>query len=57
MISGAEAFFGGVAALWIGFALGHAATKEWYRTDAIERGYGLYCPVNGIFAWKGECGE
>ena len=57
MISGASAFFGGIIILWIGFALGHAATKEWYRTDAIERGYGLYCPVNGIFAWKGECGE
>ena len=57
MISGSWVFWVGVVALWIGFALGYAATKEWYRTDAIERGYGLYCPENGDFAWKGECGE
>lgn len=57
MISGSWVFWVGVVALWIGFALGHASTKEWYRIDAIERGYGLYCPTNGGFAWKGECGE
>lgn len=25
------------------------------KEQAIERGYALYCPVNGEFAWKGEC--
>ena len=25
--------------------------------QAIERGYGLYCPVDGEFAWVGECKE
>jgi hypothetical protein len=23
--------------------------------ESIERGYGLYCPKDGLFAWKGEC--
>lgn len=23
--------------------------------QAIERGYALYCPGDGRFAWKGEC--
>ena len=27
------------------------------RHQAIERGYGLYCPHDGEFAWVGECGE
>ena len=27
------------------------------RHQAIEREYGLYCPHDGKFAWKGECGE
>ena len=25
--------------------------------QAIERGYGLYCPMDGEFAWVGECEE
>ena len=25
------------------------------KRQAIERGYGLYCPHNGEFAWVGEC--
>lgn len=25
------------------------------REQAIERGYALYCPDNGEWAWKGEC--
>lgn len=27
------------------------------RHQAIERGYALYCPHDGEFAWKGECEE
>lgn len=27
------------------------------RSEAIERTYALYCPQNGVFAWKGECGD
>lgn len=25
--------------------------------QAIERGYALYCPADGQFAWVGECEE
>lgn len=25
------------------------------RAQAIERGYALYCPDTGRFAWKDEC--
>ena len=28
-----------------------------HHIEAIERGYALYCPVTGNFAWKGECDE
>ena len=27
------------------------------KRQAIERGYALYCPADGEFAWKGECEE
>ena len=27
------------------------------ETQAIERGYAIYCPVDGEFAWLGECKE
>ena len=25
------------------------------KVDAVERGYALYCPLDGEWAWKGEC--
>lgn len=25
------------------------------KQQAIERGYALYCPADGKFAWVGEC--
>ena len=28
-----------------------------FHRQAIERGYGLYCPMDGEFAWVGECEE
>ncbi len=27
------------------------------KTQAIERGYALHCPIDGKFAWAGECEE
>lgn len=27
------------------------------KAQAIERGYASYCPLDGKWAWKGECGE
>ena len=37
--------------LWV---MTDAANSMW-RSEAIERGYGLYCPNNGQWAWVGEC--
>lgn len=35
------------------------ALSEWktVRAQAVERGYAVYCPETGDFAWEGECGE
>lgn len=34
---------------------GTVHTSKSYQTAAIERGFALYCPTNGKFAWKDEC--
>jgi hypothetical protein len=28
-----------------------------FESQAIQRGYALYCPMDGEFAWLGECNE
>jgi hypothetical protein len=33
-----------------------ALAPDWQR-EAIQRGYALYCPGDGSFAWVGECIE
>jgi hypothetical protein len=33
----------------------HYSTASSYEEQAINRGYALYCPKDGEFAWKGEC--
>lgn len=30
-------------------------THVQYQTEAIERGYAIYCPQDGKFSWVGEC--
>ena len=40
----------GLSIIW-----GSAAASHHYEAQAIERGYALYCPKDGEFAWKGEC--
>lgn len=32
----------------------HFSAPDW-QAEAIERGYALYCPADGEFAWVGEC--
>ena len=27
------------------------------KRQAVERGYALYCPLTGEWAWKGECDQ
>lgn len=31
--------------------------EEVWERQAIKRGYALYCPQDGKFAWAGECKE
>ena len=41
----------------IGTVIATAFSINAYQTRIVERGYGLYCPNNGVFAFKGECKE
>ena len=41
----------------IGHVQGSNAMQDQLQTQAIEHGYALYCPVDGTFAWNGECEE
>ena len=34
---------------------GFGMREEAFKSQAIERGYALYCPTNGVWAWEGEC--
>ena len=38
-----------------GNALGKKHGRWLAQNEASERGLGLYCPVDGEFAWVGEC--
>ena len=44
-----------------GYITGIDAMQDQLQTQAIERGYALYCPTDlsvqhkGKFAWNGEC--
>jgi len=44
-----------------GFMIAHLITlsmsQTYYRLNIIERGYGLYCPTDGDFAFIEECIE
>ena len=53
-------FFGvffGAASFFLFVVLSHTEPNQLWQGQAIERGYGLYCPVDGEFAWVGECEE
>ena len=47
-----------IAALFVAgtFGGGYIASNT-LESQAIERGYALYCPTDGDFAWVGECEE
>ena len=34
--------------------IGNAVNEGW-RTDTVNRGLAIYCPIDGNWAWKGEC--
>jgi hypothetical protein len=44
-----------VVAVFIGFIVGVIVGEGDIKTQAIQRGYALYCPSSGDYAWQGEC--
>lgn len=58
MIDGMVGFiFGFAVGVLLFYNLGYSDALADTRSQAIERGYGLYCPVNASFAWVGECDD
>jgi len=39
----------------LGMIIGSLLEGGEYKAQAIERGYALYCPADGDWAWVGEC--
>lgn len=50
-------FLGLVVGVIIGVIFATNITNEQWHTDLINRGHAIYCPINGEFAYKGECQE
>jgi hypothetical protein len=48
-------FFGAFAGFILGMIVGSLFEGGTYKFEAIERGYALYCPADGAWAWVGEC--
>ena len=47
----------GSALEWALAAAGRFDEGTRLQHQAIERGYALYCPITGEYAWKGECDD
>lgn len=41
----------------IGWTMGEISGMSKMEHQAFSRGYGLFCPGDGKFAWVGECDE
>lgn len=39
----------------VGHYMGWSQGIDKIHVEAIDRGYALYCPKSGYFAWKDEC--
>lgn len=55
MNEGQAFLIGIVLGFLIGVISGIYTVSDHYKQSAIERGYGLYCPDTGNFAWVNEC--
>lgn len=40
-----------------GMFIGSAIQLDMDQKEVISRGYAIYCPADGKFAWVGECDE
>jgi len=43
--------FWSIVMLLTGFCIGISA----FKTNAVDKGYAIYCPLDGEWAWKPEC--
>ena len=51
--------------LFLGFCFGvmmfavasWGVTNDLWKRDTVDRGLALYCPMDGEWAWVGECGK
>jgi hypothetical protein len=55
--TGSVAFMLLVVGFFAGLMIATLFSQAHYRTRIIDRGYGLYCPADGEFAFIGECKE
>ena len=55
--AGAVFTFGLAMGVLLSALLTSAILSSSYESDLINRGYALYCPTNGEFAFKGECNK
>ena len=56
-IGGAFAGFliGLLFGLLLTFSVGLQVTNNLWKAETTERGLAMYCPINGEWAWIGEC--
>ena len=53
----ADSIFFFLIGISVGLFLGSYLSLDDMQKQAIDRGYGIYCPDTGAWAWKGECHE
>lgn len=50
-------FFGILVGILSATLIVHEVLTNIWEKDLIQRGYAIHCPVDGAFAFKGECGK
>lgn len=41
----------------VAYLVGVSSERNEWQSDLISRGFAIYCPDDGAFAFKGECNE
>jgi hypothetical protein len=41
----------------VGLLIGTAVNSIGWRANILDRGLAVYCPLDGKWAWKGECAD
>lgn len=56
LVAIAALIVGSIFAWSLGMGMGTGNGRHLMEQEAIARGYALYCPDTGVFAWNDECG-